>query len=73
MIKTEFYETRPDGVTLIRRYSDIGVKIQQDGTGAIYDEAIDPEDSGRTYTETAIPIETEEEPKKERRNRSKRG
>lgn len=54
MIVTELY-----GTDLIRTYSDAGYKIQQDGTGDIYDEAIDPADSGRTYTETDIPIEEE--------------
>ena len=51
--------TEPYGTDLIRTYSDAGYKIQQDGTGDIYDEAIDPADSGRTYTETDIPIEEE--------------
>lgn len=51
--------TEPYGIDLIRTYSDAGYKIRQDGTGDIYDEAIDPADSGRTYTETDIPIEEE--------------
>jgi len=40
------------------------MKIMQDGTGEIYNEAIDPEFTGRTYTETDIPIDddVEEEP-----------
>ena len=38
-------------------YSDIGMKIMQDETGDIYDEAYDPIDSDRTYTETDIPID----------------
>lgn len=45
---------------LIRTYSDAGFKIRKDGTDEIYDEAIDPADSGRTYTETDEPVETEE-------------
>ena len=45
------------GKTYDRAYSDANKKIMQDGTGIIYDEAIDPEKSGRTYTETNIPIE----------------
>ena len=53
MIKTEKYK---EG--LIRTYSDEGFKIRQDGTGHIYDEAIDPDGSGRTYTETDEPAET---------------
>lgn len=48
------------GTDLIRTYSDTGYKIQQDGTGDIYDEAIDPRSAGRTYTETDIPIDEEE-------------
>ena len=50
MIKTETLEK--NGRTLIRTYSDAGYRIRQDGTGAVYDEAVDPADSGRTYTET---------------------
>lgn len=53
MIRTEFYETRPDGVNLYRTYSDTNKRIKQDQTGAVYDEAIDVENSGYTYTETA--------------------
>ena len=60
MIKSEFYMTRDDGVELIRTYSDRGMKIRQDGTGVEYDEAVDPSDANRTYTETNIPIEGEE-------------
>lgn len=33
-------------------YSDINHYIRQDGTNAIYANALDPADSGRTYTET---------------------
>ena len=60
MIITEFYETRLDGVTLVRTYSDKHLKIRQDQTGAVYSEAIDIEDSGFTYSETDTPIECEE-------------
>lgn len=60
MIQTEYYTTRPDGVVLVRTYSDAGMMIEQDGTGALYVEAIDPEDMHRTYTETDIPIEGDE-------------
>lgn len=58
MIKTEDY-TALDGVTLLRTYSDQGFKIERDGVQ--YDEAIDPAYMGRTYTETDIPIDTEED------------
>lgn len=44
-----------------RTYSDIKMKIRKDGTDEIYDEAIDPADSGRTYTETDELIEIFEE------------
>lgn len=60
MIKTEEYMTRSDGVKLIRTYSDAGFQIRQDQTGIVYDEAIDVENSGYTYTETDIPQEQEE-------------
>lgn len=60
MIQTEYYMTRPDGVVLVRTYSDTGMMIEQDGTGAQYAEAIDPENMHRTYTETDIPVEGDE-------------
>lgn len=59
MIVTENYKTRKDGVVLIRTYSDAGMKIERDGL--VYDEAIDPEGLGRTYTETDTPIDTKTE------------
>lgn len=59
MIVTEYYKTRADGVVLNRTYSDTGMKIERDGV--IYDEAIDPAELGRYYTETDEPIETEME------------
>ena len=45
--------------TFVRTYSDANLMIQQDGTGAVYSEAYDPVDSGRTYTETDEEIPTE--------------
>ena len=56
-----------NGRQLTRTYSDSGHYIQRDGIQ--YAEAIDPADSGRTYTETDVPIagtamtETEEKAK----------
>lgn len=47
--------------TLVKTYSDAGVKIHGGVPEGDYDEAIDPIEAGRTYTETDIPIETEEE------------
>ena len=47
------------GRELVRTYSDANLIIRQDGTGAVYVEAYDPADSGRTYTETEEEIATE--------------
>ena len=58
MIKTE--PLTINNHALIRTYSDAGFKIRKDGTDEIYDEAIDPADSGRTYTETDEPVDTSE-------------
>ena len=43
-----------NGRQMTRTYSDSGHYIQRDGVQ--YAEAIDPADSGRTYTETDVPI-----------------
>ena len=53
MIKTEAItiNDRP----LIRTYSESGYMVERDGIR--YDEAIDPAELGRTYTETDEPIE----------------
>ena len=56
MIKTE--TVTMNNRTFVRTYSDANLMIQQDGTGAVYSEAYDPVDSGRTYTETEESIET---------------
>lgn len=42
---------------LVRTYSDESYKIMQAGTEIVYDEAVDPVDSGRTYTETTKKID----------------
>lgn len=55
MIRTEYYETRSDGVVLNRTYSDAGMMIERDGIQ--YSDAIDPAELNRTYTETDIPID----------------
>lgn len=60
MIVTEYYDTRPDSVKLYRTFSDNQMRIRQDQTGAVYDEAIDVENSGYTYTETDEPIEQDD-------------
>ena len=44
--------------TLVKAYSDQGMMLKQDGTGALYPEAIDPVSAGRTYTETDTPIDS---------------
>lgn len=56
MVITEYYKTRADGVVLNRTYSDEGMMIERDGVR--YDEAIDPAELNRQYTETDEPIET---------------
>lgn len=50
MIQTETLDK--NGRTLVRTYSDTGYRIRQDSTGVVYDEAVDPIEMGRTYTET---------------------
>ena len=52
MIQREFYTQRKDGVKLYRTYSDAGMMIRQNETGAEYDEAIDVDGTPYTYTET---------------------
>lgn len=59
MIVTEVYGEFSPGVNLIRTYSDQGYKIERDGVR--YDEAIDPENMGRVYTETDELIPRDEE------------
>lgn len=49
MIKTQKIEI--NGRKLIRTYSDTGYMIENQ-QGVRYSEAIDPENSGRTYVET---------------------
>lgn len=55
MIKTELITV--DNRQLRRTWSDVGFMIERDG--AQYSEAVDQIDSGRTYTETKVPMETE--------------
>lgn len=59
MIRTE--PLTINGHSLIHTYSDAGKKIIQDETGIEYDDAIDPEEMHRTYTESENDIETYEE------------
>ena len=60
MIQREFYTQRKDGVKLYRTYSDAGMMIRQNETGAEYAEAIDVEGASYTYTETETRIQAEE-------------
>lgn len=57
MLKTEIVTY--GGKDYIRTWSDLDMMIERDG--AMYQEAIDPIDSGRTYTETDQPIVDESE------------
>lgn len=50
-----------NGKEFTKNYSDAGYMIQKVGTEEIYSEAVDPINSGRTYVETDILIETNEE------------
>jgi hypothetical protein len=59
MIRTESLSI--NGHDLVRTYSDAGKKVIQVGTGIEYDEAIDPVEMGRTYTESENDIEVFEE------------
>ena len=54
MIKTEIIGN------FVKTYSDIGMKIHGGMPEADYDETYDPIGLGRTYTETDIPVETDE-------------
>lgn len=54
MIRTE--NITINGKEFIRTYSDNGFKVERDGVQ--YDEAIDPIETGRTYTETDVKSES---------------
>lgn len=60
MVKTEYFMTREDGVSLIRTYSDENYYIHKVGTDEVYAEAIDVDFATWTYEETTIKIEDEE-------------
>lgn len=49
-----------NGRQFVKNYSNAGMYIRQEQTGAVYSEAIDIENSAFTYVETDIPIEGEE-------------
>ena len=50
MIITKFFKTRADGVNLYRTYSDAGRTVVRED-GAVFDEAVDVENSGHSYAE----------------------
>lgn len=52
MIKTEIVKI--NGTQFLHNYSDTGMKISR--SGVLYDDALDPIDSGRMYTETDVPV-----------------
>lgn len=54
MIRTEQIGDR------IYTYSDAGMKILQNETGVVYEDAMDVPEMGYTYTETDIPLDEEE-------------
>jgi hypothetical protein len=56
MIKTELIK---EG-TLIRHYSDKGMKLLQVETGVVYSEAVDVVPCQYTYEETENPVEQDE-------------
>ena len=49
-----------NGRQFVKNYSNAGMYIRQEQTGAVYSEAIDVENATFTYVETDIPIEVEE-------------
>lgn len=53
-------ESIPDRPELVKRYSSIGMFIQNDQTGGKYEEAIDLAANNYTYTETNEPVGEEE-------------
>ena len=66
MIQREFYTQRKDGVKLYRTYSDAGMMIRQNETGAEYADAIDVDGATYTYTETETKIKVPEMTTEER-------
>ena len=63
MIKTQYPYIDNNGnerENLIKTYSDIGLRILQNETGGIYDEAVDIYPSQYTYSETDEYIEIED-------------
>ncbi len=59
MLKTEYYETRSDGVDLYRTYSDENRKLIRND-GEVFNDAVDVEGAPYTYTESEEFIEMPE-------------
>ena len=57
-----YLRTRKDGGKLYTTRSTSGLKIRQEQTGAVFDEAVDVENAPYTYTETDESVESPEEP-----------
>ena len=58
MIRTEHFTVNE--IDYVRTYSDSGMMIHGGSPEGDYSEACDPAELGRTYTETDIPIDTDE-------------
>lgn len=60
-IVKEFYQTRKDGISLYKTYSDEQFIIHKIGTEEYYEEAIDMENTSYEYEETEEKIKKEED------------
>lgn len=49
--------TLKNGTVLIKRYSDIGMKLIQTPTGIMYDDVIDVENAPYVYIESNTPVD----------------
>lgn len=59
MIQAE-YITHAPGVTVVRHWSDLGVKLRQTETGELFNDAVDLMPCDFTYEETDIPTDDDE-------------
>lgn len=59
MIITKFYKKREDGIDLYRTFSNQGYCVRCDQDGTVYDEVVNVQNSGYTFTETDIPVADE--------------
>ena len=59
-IVKEFYQTRKDGISLYKTYSDEQFIIHKIGTEEYYEEAIDMENASYEYEETEEKINGED-------------